>query len=410
MITTEREIMKEIFKLAWRNLHRNRRRTMATLLTISIGAIGLILFQGFISGTVQTYSENMIRARLGHMKVYQKNYYEKVYQKPWEHWIEPTPELEAKIQSIPNVVEIYPRLSFYSLLMKGDTQVAGLGEGVIAEKERLFFTDLNFIEGSEIQNTQQISLGIGLAKSLGAKVGDTLTLLTQNTYQQLSGADLVVSGIFHSGMKMFDDRAFRIHLKDAQSVLETNRIEAYTIQAKNLQVAHATARELNQQLPEQETVTYDVIDKVYFKNALDFLNAQFDFVRIIILIIVALGIFSMISVGLFERSGELGALRANGETRLRIMQTLVLENLFLGFLGGLLGIIISLGIDFQFLRSGINMPPSPGLTRQILIYMNIEAGHLTHALMLTCLVATLSSIYPIYKLLNQKIPELLRAT
>lgn len=410
MITTEREIMKEIFKLAWRNLHRNRRRTMATLLTISIGAIGLILFQGFISGTIQTYSENMIRARLGHLKIYQDNYFEKVYQKPWEHWIEPTPELETKIRSIPNVVEIYPRLSFYSLLMKGDTQVAGLGEGVLAEKERLFFTDLNFVEGTEIQTTQQISLGIGLAKSLGARVGETITLLTQNTYQQLSGADLVVSGIFHSGMKMFDDRAFRIHLNDAQNVLETTRIEAYTIQAKNLKLTHSTADLINQKLPEFDAITYDVIDKVYFKNSLDFLNAQFDFVRIIILIIVALGIFSMISVGLFERAGELGALRANGETRRRIMQTLLLENLFLGLFGGLLGVLISLWIDYQFLSSGINMPPSPGLTRQILIYMNIEFAHLTHALILTCLVSVASSIYPIYKLLNQKIPELLRAS
>ena len=123
-----------------------------------------------------------------------------------------------------------------------------------------------------------------------------------------------------------------------------------------------------------------------------------------------MGIFNTIAVSLLERSGEMGALRANGESRRRLFQILFTENLILGCVGGVVGIILAVVVEKTLLSHGIPMPPGPGITRQFLIFLEIQPAHYFNALVLPALTAGISSLWPIAKILRKSIPELLRST
>ena len=71
--------------LAFRNLFRNVRRTVAVLLTIAIGCGTLFSFEGFINGVLDDYKDSTIHSRYGHGQINTKGYRETVYQEPWKY-------------------------------------------------------------------------------------------------------------------------------------------------------------------------------------------------------------------------------------------------------------------------------------------------------------------------------------
>jgi putative ABC transport system permease protein len=126
------------------------------------------------------------------------------------------------------------------------------------------------------------------------------------------------------------------------------------------------------------------------------------------LVIVALGIFNTIATGLIERAGEVGALRANGESRARLFAILLFESAFLGLLGGAVGIALALAIQYTVLAKGVLMPPGPGITRTFLIFLENLPSHYVQALVLPALATIVASVLPINRLIKSSIPSLLR--
>jgi putative ABC transport system permease protein len=397
----------QLWHIAWRNLFRNPRRTLASLLTVSLGAGGLTIYQGFNTGMTDSYRENRIRVQYGHAQLYPANYRSKAIEEPWKSWFTNSAEIEQKIKSVKNVLEVYPRVTFFSMIQKGGITLAGKGEGVIPAKENLFFDHLNFEEGHPLENPGEIVLGIGLANGLGVKAGDTVTLLGQTVNGQMNGADLTVAGIFHTGIKDFDDTIFRMDLSDAHSLLGTDRVEYFSLQTTGVNDWDTISTELNRILPGYEFISFDKLDETFYGNAVRFLNSQYQFIRAILLILVGLGIFNMISVGLLERASEVGALRANGEPRQRLVKIFFIENSLIGILGGVLGVLLAWIIVKTILVGGISMPPAPATTRWLLVKIQMLPEHYLKAVLLASMTTLLASMLPIYRLMRRSIPDLL---
>ncbi len=404
--------MIPILKLAWKNLFRNRRRTFASLLTVAFGAAGLLIFQGFNEGIFSSYRENTIRVRYGHGEVFTRGYLDKKVEEPWRMWFENPAEVEAKLRAIPQIKNVFPRVTFYAFLTKGGINLTGRGEGVVAEREAKFFSAMNFVEGTDLDRAEDpktaVILGKGLATSLNAKVGDTITVLAQTVNGQLNGVELKICGIFHTGSNEFDSTFFRTELATAQSLLDTTRVERFTLETGGVEVWPAVDVAAEAALPAAEAQSFEELDRIYYGNSVVFLNSQFAFIRIIMLLIVALGIFNTIASGLVERSGEIGALRANGETRTRVFSILLVESAFLGLLGGACGILLALLIQHSILRNGVLMPPGPGITRTFRVFVIILTTHYAQALLLPAAATVLAALLPIRKLVRATIPSLLR--
>ena len=399
-----------VLSLALRNLHRQLRRSSLVMATVAAGCAALFLFDGFNVGIMNQYRANTIRSRYGHGQVNNKNYRDKVFEKPWEHWLDQSEVLISHIKAADGVSYVFPRVEFYSLLSKGNITLSGKGQGVDGPEESKFFTTLNIVEGETLSSQSNgILLGIGLARSLDAKPGDRITLLVNTTKGSMNGADHIVTGIFHTGSKDFDDVAFRIPLASAHSLLDTDKLESVSVGLDEREDWDSFARYMAKVEPTLEVWSFAELDKVYYQNAVDWLGSQFRVIKMIILFIVVLGIFSTVSAAVLERKQEVGNMRANGESRGQVMQLLLTEAGFLGFLGAVFGVVTVLILNSTLLSKGILMPPSPGLTRQFYVLIELQAKSGMEVLLLGFLCSIVGSFFAAIKVVRMPIAEALRS-
>jgi len=396
--------------LAFRNLFRNVRRTIAIILTVGLGAGALFSFEGFIQGIQDDYKDSTIHSHYGNGQVNTVGYRDTNHDEPWKHWITNYNELEDHLYELDGVDYVFPRISIAGMLKSKTTSVIGQGQGILPAYEAEFFHSLNIEEGSiEQRISNGILLGKGLAESLDVKIGDQIKFYTKTIKGKNNSGKFRVTGIFSTGMVDYDNRAFRMPLKKAQQLLKTNRIETVSIGLSDHVHWKDVADSVEDDFYDLEAVSFAVLDKIWYQNSMDWLNAQFRVVQIIILSIVLLGIFNTISSSVLERKQEIGNLRANGESGIDVIRLIVVEGFFLGFLGAIVGLSLTYGVAKGFLHEGILMPPGPGQSKQFFLKFEFNWQMLVSALSLSVLSATFASLFAGMKVCRMSIAKALRS-
>lgn len=396
--------------LAFRNLFRNVRRTLAILLTVALGAGALFSFDGFIRGVLSEYRESTIHAHYGNGQINTKGYREKVFEEPSKQWISNWDELEPFLKNLPGVEKVFPRNSFSALIKNGKVTVSGHGQGIDARTEADFFNTLNIEQGKTLfDEPNGILLGLGLANSLGVKPGDTVTVMATSTKSIINKEKFVVTGIFHTGSQDFDSRIFRIQLTAAQKLLKTSKIEQISLGLRNLSDWTAVATAVETAFPNLEATSFDVLDKIYYQHSVDWLNAQFRVVQFIILSIVLLGIFNTVSASILERKQEIGNLRANGQSVFDVMKLIVSEGALLAFLGSAIGVGLCYVVLTLFIDKGLLMPPGPGSTRQFLVTFGFEWPMVATTIAMSTVAAVVASSLAGLRVARMPITQALRS-
>ncbi len=398
------------FFLAFRNLFRNIRRTIAVLLTVALGAGALFSFDGFIHGVLNEYRDTTIHAHYGYGQIHTKDYRGNVFEDPQAHWIPRADILENTLLDQPGVAQVFPRVGFSALLKKGKTTINGAGQGIAADREATFFHSLNVEEGEHLTTQEDgILLGRGLAKALNASPGDAVTVMATSNHGIIKKDTFTVTGIFHTGSLDFDSRAFRIQIDAAQRLLKTPRIESVALALTSLSDWNSVSTFIQEQFPELEATPFDVLDEVYYQHSVDWLNAQYSVVQFIILAIVLLGIFNAISTSILERKQEIGNLRANGESITRVLLLILTEGVLLAFFGALSGIFLSFALLKLFVHQGFAMPPGPGMTKQFLVTFAFKPSMIVTTVALSSLAALIASLLAGLRVAKMTIAKSLRS-
>lgn len=399
------------FFIAYRNLFRNLRRTIAILMTVGIGAGALFSFAGFINGILIEYRESTIHSHYGYGQINTKGYRDTAFENPIKHWIDEWPRLSLFLTDQKGVKEVFPRASFSALLKKGNKTISGHGEGIEGEREADFFTSLNIEEGEALRDQPHgILLGKGLAAALNVHPGDTVTVIATSAKSVINDQKFTVTGVFHTGNAQFDKNVFRIPIRDAQDLLKTNRIESISLGLYQLSDWEGVAKAIQEKFPTLEATAFDELDKIYYKHSVDWLNAQFGVVLCIILGIVILGIFNSVSASILERKQEIGNLRANGESVLEVMRLIVAEGALVSFLGSVIGIGISYAFLMGFIHQGLEMPPGPGQTRQFLVTFSFTWPIILKTVAYNTLAALIASFLAGIKVARMPIAKALRSS
>jgi putative ABC transport system permease protein len=371
--------------------------------------MGLFVFMGFNRGLMNQYRANVIRARWGHGQLLSPGYRGAAHARPWEKWIATPAPLMAWLRGLPEVSDLFPRVTVQALLVAGEQSIVGQGEGIDGVAEARFFDQLNYVQGGDFrEDPRGIVLGQELAQGLNVRVGDELELIVRNVGGTMSSAKLRVRGIFHTGSQEFDARAFRIPLALAQKLLGTDRVESISVALTGVEAWSNFAEAVRAGFPGLEAVPFDELDKVYYRHAVDWLNAQFGFIRGIVLLVVFLAIFNVISVTVLERTTEMATLRANGDSRFEIAAGHALEASALGVLGGELGLAAGWALVAGPLRGGVAMPPAPGITRSFSILIELGATDAMQVLLLCIATAIAGCLLPVWNATRIPIAEALR--
>lgn len=351
-----------MFKLAFRNVFRQKLHTAFTLTAIMSGVAGLILAGGWVNDIFVTLSEALIHSQSGHMQVYKSGFFASGSHAPEKYLIANPHAIKRRITADPRVDRAMARLSFSALLNNGRSDLPIIGEGVEPGQEALLGSSVSITAGRPLADKDAfgIMLGYGVAQGLKVEPGDHVTVLTNTLEGALNSMDFEVVGVFKSFSSDYDAHAAKIPLSAAQELLGTPGVNAIVISLKKTDDTGYVTAELREQLDAfgLEVKTWLELNDFYEKTE-ELYKQQFRFLQFIILIMVLLSVANSVNTAVFERMGEFGTMMALGNRRSEVFRLILTENLLLGMLGSSLGLGIGVGLALIISAIGIPMPPPP---------------------------------------------------
>nr|VFK16227.1 MAG: putative ABC transport system permease protein [Candidatus Kentron sp. LPFa]VFK31590.1 MAG: putative ABC transport system permease protein [Candidatus Kentron sp. LPFa] len=404
------------FTLAFRNILRNKRRTLLTLLAIVSGVTGIIVFGGFIEFAFHGLRESTIRTQLGHIQIYRQGYSRHGVADPADYLIEKPERVETILETLPNIAAITQRLSFSGLISNGNQTVTCKAVGVVPGREEKFSSFETILDGQQLDESMAEGGVIGkeLANALNAKIGDYLTVLTTTLDGVINAIEFQLVGIARSGSQDYDSVFVKLPLPVVQRAMDTGSVEKILVMLDDTEHLSGFLIPMESALDasgmDLEFKRWDELVPFYHK-VVSLYRGMFDVIQVIIGVIVLFSIVNTMTMSVFERVREIGTLRAIGTDRLGIMRLFLAEGLLLGIIGGILGIIAGIVVATLInLSGGIPIPAPPGMSRGYVSFILIVPEILAYGFVLTVLVSVLSSIWPAWKASRIKIVEALAHT
>lgn len=386
-----------MFKLAFRNIFRNRLRTGLTLAAIISGVAAIIISGGFVEDVFVQLRESTIHSRLGHAQIYRAGYLDYGQREPARYLIKQPQQLVEQVSAISHVKEVMTRVNFSGLANNGRADLPIIGEGVEANKEARLGTAMYFIAGHTLQDTDPfgVIVGEGVAAALQLKLGSPLNLTVTTLDGALNTLEFSVVGVFRSFSKDYDDRAVRIPQASAQELLFTPAIHSVVVALDDTSHTDTVVATLRDTLSKEgyEVKSWHELADFYNKTVALY-KRQFGALQFIILIMLVLSVASTVNMVVYERTGEFGTLLALGMKRGQIFRLVLLENTLLGVVGGILGLAVGVGLALAISGIGLPMPPPPGSNAAYTASIRIVPWILTAATLTGAAAASLAALLP----------------
>jgi putative ABC transport system permease protein len=321
--------------------------------------------------------------------------------------------LKARVEALPHVRFTMGRVEFMGLLSNGEKSAVFLGRGVEPEKELALSGSSSpvdtgaFLSGAAgAGKDAEVIVARGLAKSMKARVGDYLTLMTTTSTGALNAMDVKVTGIYSTGIPEYDDRALMVNIATAQQLLVTKKVSKLVVVLDETERTAATARAIAGSLPNIALKRWDEL-ATFYNAVVRLYSAIFAFLGVIIFVIVILSSSNTMMMSIFERTKEIGTQLAVGTSRLRLLVNFLYEGLMVGVFGGLLGLLVGAGLAELIDHAGLRMPPPPGGTTGYPLFVDLVPAVFAGVFLLIVVTTVLSTVAPALKASRMKIVDAL---
>jgi putative ABC transport system permease protein len=395
--------------LAWRNVARHRRRSAMAVAAVAFGIAALMLSSGFIEWIYFDMREATIHGQLGHVQIVRPGYFENGTADP-RRFLLPD-QIPSVVRAVDGVRDVAPRLAFSGLVSLGETTLSFVGEGVDPLRERELSRAVRIDAGSALgqANERAVLLGAGLARNLGAKVGDRVVLLSRKGSGGVNAVEVGVKGVFSTVSKAYDDSALRLPIDTARALTGLRGAQSWVVLLDDTARTDRAAQALRKALPADR---YEVVPWLqladFYRKTVALFSRQVGVVTAIIGAIIVLSISNIMVMSVVERTGEIGTSLALGATRRRILREFVLEGMLLGLLGGLIGVALGVALAAIVSAIGIPMPPPPGMAHGFIGQIRITPVLTAQAFLLAAVTALAASFYPAWKASRLPVVDALR--
>ncbi len=343
--------------IAWRNIWKNKRRTILTLLTIVVGCGMIIFLNAIATGGHNKMIEDAVATNAGHIQIHEKGFWEN---RSIDYAFKDYRSLLESLRGREEIKGFSRRIHAGGLLSFENTTSSALIQGIEPEAE-MNVSDiyLKIQEGGRYlksTDTDSIVVGKVLAKNLGVRVGDTLSMISQGFDGSIAAENLTIVGIFNTGNPEYDNFHVFMPFRQAQHTFTMmNYINAITIRLKNSQSTEKIKAAIKSRpdSKNREVMGWDELmpELVQFIVMDDFSAYIFDF---ILFMVVAFGILNTIQMSVFERTREIGVMLAIGTRPKQVVGMVLFESIFITLLGIILGVSLGSVISYHFTLNPID--------------------------------------------------------
>ncbi|HEY9065198.1 MAG TPA: FtsX-like permease family protein [Burkholderiaceae bacterium] len=397
---------------AWQNTLRNRRRSLVTVAIAALGTAAILLAGGFALFTYQALAQSAARST-GHLIVGQPEQFTKDEDTPLQHGLDNADALKAALLADPAVRQVLPRVAFSGLISNGDKSTVMLATGVEPDAEfAVKGPFLNVVAGQVLASgtsDAEVMLGEGLAKSLKATPGSSLTLLASTTDGALNALDVRVKGVFSTGVPDIDKRLVYTDIATAQKLLNTKRVSTLGVFLNRMDATGPAQQRVAAANTKLTVQTW--LDQAFFYQSVRGLyNRIFGALGLIIGVIVVFVVTNAMAMAIIERTREIGTLRALGTLPSQLLRTLALEGMVLGGVGAACGAALALGVSMLLYVVPVQMPPPPGSTRSYPLNIEIDPALYAATVLAMVLLAMLASAWVARRTVHTPVVEALAHT
>lgn len=411
-----------LFRIALKNVFRNRRRTLLTLGVLVVGGAGLIVLCGYFDNLMKNLGEKIIHGQTGHLQVNLKDYYRKGVTDPLAYLMSDSDGDLRRIPALPHVRFAVPRLSFSGMINTEKTSqaVSISGSDPALEKKMGSFMASNakipsiaIREGRDLDPSrkEEILLGVGLMKALDLKLGDWVMLLTTREHGALDGNRFRVVGVYETVMRESDNRSVKINLSAAQDMLGApGSIHSLQIVLDETESTEEARQSVLAALGGKNSA-YEVMSweemSAYYRQGKELFRKIFVVITLIFGIVFFFSAGNSVSMSLMERTREFGTMMAIGNGRTAIVCVILLETLILGVTAGGLSLAVGALLAKIITAIGIEMPPTPNASTGTIAVISVTVPLLLKSFLLTVISAFLASVPPAFRTVRMRIVEAL---
>ena len=337
--------MKQFIKIAWRNLWRNRRRTLITLASVLMAVILAVAIRSIQEGAYTNMIGNAVRFSTGYIQVHDKGYWN-------DQSINNSFALDSSViyslSKEDNILSSTPRLESFALASSGPHTKGVAVVGINPEKENKMTALAGKItQGQYITNSlgQGVLVGDGLVRYLQLHLGDTLVLLGQGYHGTTAAGQFRIQGIFHYPIEQLNNALVYLSMPDAEALFGSpGRITSMSLMLKNPKAIDNTTKGLEQRLgKDYEVMDWPVMNKTLVQEIKGD-NAGGIIMLGILYLVVAFGVFGTILMMTMERKKEFAVMIAIGMHRAKLTVIIIFETIFIGLLGIITGSLLILPV------------------------------------------------------------------
>lgn len=404
-------------KMAAANILKHSRSTVTILVVVFICVFAMMFTVGYMDGFKMKIVNDAMQ-QSGHITVYNKKFYDNLDFAPVEYNVAYTPEKVKRILAVEGVRNIRAEINFGAAANteydSKETMVKAIDPALGSEayeKRRASITEGRFIEKGG-----DLLIGVKMAKSLDAGVGDNIILLTTDSYGGINAVEGSVAGIFRNYNPAEEERLIICTLELAQQLLALEgSVTELIVNVEDYKTADKTAAKINEILESGEIAVPWQKEMAYMVPMLEMMDVSVWIIMSIIIFVAGMGISNSFLMNIMGRLPEFGALRAMGMSKPQMFSMIMTESFLLGVIGTLAGLIPggllvwyleknpinyeALGDAFEGFE-GIDLSIGAALTAEGMLMVFVTG----------VLISLIASLYPAVSAVRKKPVEILRVT
>jgi len=404
--------MIQLFKMAFRDLGRNRRRSFFSALAVGGGLALLILMSSVVAGEMGSALESAINLQTGHIQIRAATYDENKSSLKWEDLVADPDGIASSIATLDQVKAATPRLYASGFLTSGTQSAGARITGIDPLSPASDSYRKGVISGQYLSpdDREAVLIGKPMAEKLNLQAGDRVGLSINTADGTVQEQTFTVKGIYSTDTYAFDSATVFLPLAKAQAITQTeDHASTVYILLKDTNMTDAVIPALHVSSNLQVKSWKDL--NALFVEFEGFAQSYIAIFYLIILAISASVIINTLIMSVYERTREIGILSAIGMRGSRILMLFLAESSLLAVGGVIMGLIIGVLGTMYFNVNGFyigNMGLS-GMTIADTIYAKLTVDNLVNLTIMTFIVTLLAGLYPAIMASRMQPVEALRA-
>lgn len=399
-------------RLAWRNLFRNRKRTLVTGAATAFGTASFVFLYAFTDGFFEQMIDNSTQLLTAHVQI-------SASESARDEAIFDNALLPAPLVQSSDIIAMSARLSVPVMVSSAKNALPVDWIGVDPARETsVTRIDTLITDGSYLQVGEPgMVIGRSLADELEIEVGRRIVITGQDENSQLISTAVMVTGIYSTNSELFDIGYIFSSIEELQAFIgvSSENISHVALNLTDRRLSTEISARINQQLGNSvlQARPWEEIMPVVVQMV-EMTRVDFYLVLAVIYLVVCIGVMNTMLMSVFERTREFGVLLALGTSPGQVVKTLLLEASLIGAAGILVGAATGVILAIYYGDHGINlsafmesMAAIPGMTDRV--YPELIVSHLIVPTIILYVAGVLVSIYPALRAANLHPVEAIRA-